>query len=234
MRDRRRNAFVVDRVDARAVDIRACRQSRRRAGKRHGRRRRLGRKGAGRRRRRARRRRDRGGRVPLGTAAAAGCATAVARTRIGSTAGTRRSGRSSRPVRRPSRRVSLRPRSSVALRSVAAWRGRSSSDRSPLSRVRNRSRISDGNSRLRTSVNICSRRGDASTESNRASGSFRIIDSAIDSASRVRPSAYREKARYSSTWRAISGAVEPPSRPLNVESASSYAADAYRSLAARS
>ena len=87
---------------------------------------------------------------------------------------------------------------------------------------------------MRTSANIFSRRGDASTESSRASGSFRIIASATDSASRVRPSAYRQNARYSSTWRAISGAAALPSMRLSVDSASSYAADAYRSLAARS
>src|SRR5438105_3403223 len=92
--------------------------------------------------------------------------------------------------------------------------------------------MSDGSSRLRTSLNIDSRRGDASAASSRASGCRRIIVSAADSASRVRPSAYRQKARYSSTCRESSGAAASASMRLKVDKASSYAADAYRSLAA--
>ena len=77
-------------------------------------------------------------------------------------------------------------------------------------------------------------RGDTSASSKCANGSFRINDSAIDSASRMRPSAKREKARYRSACRAISGALEPLFKMLSADNASSYAADAYRSLAALS
>src|SRR5947209_14315798 len=61
-----------------------------------------------------------------------------------------------------------------------------------------------------------------------------MSDSASFSASPVRPSAKRQKARYSSACRDNAGAPSPSLRRVSTDSASSYAADAYNSLAALS
>ena len=86
--------------------------------------------------------------------------------------------------------------------------------------------------RFWTPTNIASILGDASAASSCSSGSRRISDSATDSASDTRPRAYRQNARYWSACRAMPGTLARASVSRDsVDSASSYAADAYRSFA---